>query len=76
MRPGYQGGLGQFGTSPSQQMQQFSHQQRNNHQNGNYNNNNNKNFQHPPPHPNAPPNNQVPNGPQARVSEAAVEETK
>ncbi|CAG8983425.1 hypothetical protein HYALB_00000594 [Hymenoscyphus albidus] len=73
MRPGYNGGPGQFGTSP-QQPHQFAHQQRNNHQNGNFNNN--KNFQHPPLHPNAPPNSQPPNGTQPRVVDGVVEEAK
>lgn len=65
------GGPNQFGTSP-QQMHQFGPQQhRNNHQNGSYNNN--KNFQQHGPHPNGPPNTQIPTGPQARtdVSEEA-----
>jgi hypothetical protein len=62
---------GQFGTSP-QQMHQFGNQHRNNHQNGNYNNNN-KNFHNHGQHPNGPPNNQVPTGPQVRNSEGGEE---
>ncbi|RDL39101.1 Uncharacterized protein BP5553_03441 [Venustampulla echinocandica] len=60
-----------YATSP-QQMHQFGPQHRNNHPNGNYNN---KNFQQHGQHPNGPPNNQIPNGPQARVSEGG-DETK
>ncbi|KAF4631935.1 hypothetical protein G7Y89_g6191 [Cudoniella acicularis] len=63
------GGPNQFGTSP-QQMHQFGPQHRNNHPNGSYNNN--KNFQHGQ-HPNGPPNNQIPNGPQPRGAEVGEE---
>jgi hypothetical protein len=58
----------QFGTSP-QQMHQYGGPHRN--PGGSYNGNN-KNFQHGQ-HPNAQPNNQIPTGPQARVSEGGDE---
>jgi hypothetical protein len=65
------GNQNQFGTSP-QQLHQFGPpQHRNNHPNGSYNNN--KNFQQHGQHTNGPPNNQIPTGPQTRVSEGADE---
>ena len=63
------GGPNQFGTSP-QQMHQFGPQHRNNHPNGSYNN---KNFQPHGQHPNGPPNNQIPTGPQTRASDGGEE---